>query len=72
MTGRRAGLMVPLFSLRSAGGWGIGEMADLGRFAVWMQHALMLARHGWRRGVARRSIPAKISPDSERCRTPAA
>jgi 4-alpha-glucanotransferase len=37
MTGRRAGLMVPLFSLRSANGWGIGEMADLGRFAAWMQ-----------------------------------
>lgn len=27
--GRRAGLLVPLFSLRSTTGWGIGEIRDL-------------------------------------------
>src|SRR3569623_1441409 len=32
---RRAGLILPLFSLRSDGGWGIGEIPDLPRFAEW-------------------------------------
>jgi 4-alpha-glucanotransferase len=34
---RRAGVMVPLFSLRSGRGWGVGEMPDLPRFARWAQ-----------------------------------
>lgn len=32
---RRAGVMVPLFSLRSGSGWGVGEYPDLPRFAAW-------------------------------------
>ncbi|MFO0686997.1 MAG: 4-alpha-glucanotransferase [Sandaracinus sp.] len=34
---RRAGVMVPLFSLRSGEGWGVGELRDLPRFAAWAQ-----------------------------------
>jgi 4-alpha-glucanotransferase len=36
---RRAGLMVPLFSVRSAGDWGIGEIGGLGRVAQWLDSA---------------------------------
>lgn len=36
---RRAGVMVPLFSLRSGSGWGVGEYPDLPRFAAWAKHA---------------------------------
>ena len=36
---RRAGVLVPLFSLRSKGNWGIGEINDLPRFAAWAQRA---------------------------------
>lgn len=36
---RRAGLLVPLFSLRSPSGWGIGEIPDIGGFASWMRKA---------------------------------
>jgi 4-alpha-glucanotransferase len=36
---RRAGVLVPLFSLRSARGWGIGEFPDLGPFAHWLADA---------------------------------
>jgi len=32
---RRAGVIMPLFSIRSDSGWGIGEIADLPRFAEW-------------------------------------
>jgi len=32
---RRAGVLVPLFSLRRAGGWGVGDIADLPVFARW-------------------------------------
>ncbi len=35
LPGRRAGLMLPLFSLRSRQDWGIGEIGDLGRLAEW-------------------------------------
>jgi 4-alpha-glucanotransferase len=34
---RRAGVMVPLFSLRNGDGWGVGEYPDLPRFAAWAQ-----------------------------------
>lgn len=37
--GRRAGVAVPLFSLRSRAGWGIGEFRDLPRLADWCAHA---------------------------------
>ena len=36
---RRAGLMLPLFSLRSRRDWGIGEIHDLGRLAEWLAGA---------------------------------
>lgn len=36
---KRAGVMVPLFSLRSGSGWGVGEYPDLPRFAAWAQRA---------------------------------
>jgi glycogen operon protein len=32
---RRAGVVVPLFSIRSDSGWGLGEIADIPRFARW-------------------------------------
>jgi 4-alpha-glucanotransferase len=37
--GRRAGITVPLFSLRSRRGWGIGEMLDLPAAAQWLRSA---------------------------------
>jgi glycogen operon protein len=36
---RRAGIVVPLFSIRSGSGWGLGEIADLPRFAAWAARA---------------------------------
>lgn len=35
-SGRHAGVLVPLFSLPSRASWGIGEIADLPRFARWL------------------------------------
>ena len=34
---RRAGISIPLFSLRSSLGWGIGEMGDIPFFADWLR-----------------------------------
>jgi 4-alpha-glucanotransferase len=39
VTRRESGLNVPLFSLVSSRGWGIGEFADLARFARWAAEA---------------------------------
>jgi 4-alpha-glucanotransferase len=39
VTRRESGLNVPLFSLASSRGWGIGEFADLARFAGWAAEA---------------------------------
>jgi isoamylase len=36
---RRAGVLVPLFSLRSKDNWGIGDISDIARFAEWAQKA---------------------------------
>jgi len=36
---RQSGVAVPLFSLVSGQGWGIGEFADLIEFAAWMREA---------------------------------
>src|SRR6185295_3938815 len=36
---RRAGMLVPLFSLASSRSWGIGEFADLPRVAAWLERA---------------------------------
>ncbi len=36
---RVAGVTVPLFSLRTARSWGIGEIGDLPRFAAWVRSA---------------------------------
>ena len=36
---RVAGVLVPLFSMRSSGSWGVGEFRDLGTFSHWMQSA---------------------------------
>src|SRR5512140_1994358 len=33
---RVAGVLIPLFSLRSNTGWGIGEIADVPAFARWL------------------------------------
>lgn len=37
--GRSAGILVPLFSLRGARGWGIGEWPDIGAVAPWLAQA---------------------------------
>lgn len=37
--GRRSGISVPLFSLTSAQGWGIGEFGDLPAFVRWLRDA---------------------------------
>ena len=37
--GRRAGLLVPLFSISSSASWGIGEIGDIPAFARWLQGA---------------------------------
>lgn len=39
MMRRQSGIAVPLFSLVSSQGWGIGEFADLAEFASWMGEA---------------------------------
>jgi len=36
---RRAGVVIPLFSIRSQSGWGLGEISDIPRFAAWAQAA---------------------------------
>jgi glycogen operon protein len=36
---RRAGVVMPLFSIRSQTGWGVGEIGDLSRFAKWANQA---------------------------------
>jgi 4-alpha-glucanotransferase len=36
---RRAGISVPLFSLRSSRSWGIGEIGDIPAFAEWLRAA---------------------------------
>jgi glycogen operon protein len=36
---RRAGVVIPLYSIRSSSGWGTGEVPDLARFAEWAGHA---------------------------------
>ncbi len=39
MMRRQSGIVVPLFSLTSGQGWGIGEFPDLGEFAEWLAEA---------------------------------
>lgn len=39
LTGRRAGALVPLFSIPTARSWGIGEIADLPVLAAWLRDA---------------------------------
>jgi 4-alpha-glucanotransferase len=36
---RRAGVLLPLFSIRTPQGWGLGEIPDIPRFARWGQSA---------------------------------
>jgi isoamylase len=36
---RRAGVLVPLFSLRGKNSWGVGDISDLPRFAAWAARA---------------------------------
>ena len=36
---RRAGVLVPLFSMASTGSWGIGEIGDIGALAGWLERA---------------------------------
>lgn len=37
--GRRAGLLIPLFSCPTSGSWGIGDIADLATIAAWLATA---------------------------------
>ena len=39
MPQRRAGISVPLFSLRSSRSWGIGELGDIPDAARWLRSA---------------------------------
>lgn len=39
MPSRRAGLLVPLFSIASSRSWGIGEIGDIGAMARWLDAA---------------------------------
>jgi 4-alpha-glucanotransferase len=39
LAGRRAGALVPLFSIPTSRSWGIGEIADLPAFAAWLRGA---------------------------------
>src|ERR1700741_3051159 len=39
MTARRAGALVPLFSIPSAGSWGIGEIGDIEAMVRWLDTA---------------------------------
>jgi 4-alpha-glucanotransferase len=36
---RRAGVLIPLFSLRTQTGWGVGEIPDLARMVAWAREA---------------------------------
>jgi len=36
---RTAGVLLPLFSMRSSDSWGIGEFRDVGTFSAWMRDA---------------------------------
>jgi len=36
---RRAGVVIPLFSIRTESGWGLGEVSDIPRFAAWAHAA---------------------------------
>src|SRR5688572_69603 len=36
---RRAGILVPLFSIPSSRSWGIGEIGDIERMAAWLERA---------------------------------
>ena len=37
VSGRRAGLLVPLFSIPSTNSWGVGEIGDLPAFGRWVR-----------------------------------
>lgn len=39
--GRHTGALVPLFSIPSKSSWGIGEIPDLPRFALWLRQAAL-------------------------------
>jgi len=36
---RVAGVLIPLFSIRSESGWGLGELPDIGTLAPWLEQA---------------------------------
>jgi 4-alpha-glucanotransferase len=36
---RRAGILVPLFSIPSSRSWGIGEIGDIERMTAWLERA---------------------------------
>ena len=44
---RQAGVLLPLFSLRSAGDWGVGEIPDLVPFARWCAGAGFSVERRW-------------------------
>jgi 4-alpha-glucanotransferase len=37
--GRHGGILVPLFSIPSSASWGVGEIADIPKLAVWLREA---------------------------------
>lgn len=43
LSSRRAGILLPLFSMVSSRSWGIGDIADLAEFAPWLHAAGMRA-----------------------------
>ena len=66
---RLAGVLLPLFSMRSSESWGIGEFRDLRPFSAWMREAGLspdaTPRLPGERGVARgTSILATPRPRS--------
>ena len=59
---RRAGVLVPLFSLSSTRGWGIGEIGDIADTARWLESAGQRLLQFWRD----RAASAPTSPDLRR------
>ena len=67
--GRHAGVLVPLFSIPSRASWGVGEIADLPRFARWLAAAgprLRAAAAGQRDGGRAELAVLRAERDGDR------